>query len=475
MIHRSRFEKPFLAMMLCGIILAFGSTGATAAPHDAGIEMLPQNFAALADRVGPAVVNIQVEKTTRPAMQPFRQGPGGLDRRFRDFFGPPSGDRRSRPPRPSGVGTGFIIDSDGHIVTNNHVVDGADRIKVVLQDERAFEATVIGRDPQTDLALIKVASDRDLPAVPLGTSADLAVGEWVVAIGNPFGLEHTVTAGIVSAKGRVIGSGPYDDYIQTDASINPGNSGGPLLNLQGEVVGINTAIIPSGQGIGFAIPIDMANGIISQLKAEGEVTRGWLGVTIQDLKGDLATYYGVENGQGVLVTQVVPGDPADEAGIRAMDIITAIDGTPVGSSRELTAKAAGLTVNAEVDVVLLRDSASKTVSLKVGRRPLTLAQNEQPTSESQDDYGIQVSDLTPKLARQLNIEHEGGAVVIGVKPGSTADKAGLREGDVIIEVDRQAIDSARDFTNRVTNKKKGADLNLLVKRGPAGLKVIPLG
>ena len=475
MIHRFHFKEQILTVTLCGIILAFGFTGATAAPRDAGVGMLPQNFAALADKVGPAVVNIQVEKTTRPAMHPFGKGHGGLDRRFRDFFGPPSGAPKSRPPRPSGVGTGFLIAPDGYIVTNNHVVEGADRIRVVLQDERTFEATVIGRDPQTDLALIKVASDRDLPAVPLGTSADLAVGEWVVAIGNPFGLEHTVTAGIVSAKGRVIGSGPYDDYIQTDASINPGNSGGPLLNMQGEVVGINTAIIASGQGIGFAIPIDMANGVISQLKAEGEVTRGWLGVTIQDLKGDLASYYGVEKGQGVLVTQVVSGDPADKAGIRAMDIIMAIDGSPVGSRRELTAKAAGLSVNEEVDVVLLRDSESKTVFLKVGRRPLTLARNGEPNAEGQTAYGIQVSDLTPALARQLNIEREGGAVVTGVEPGSTADKAGLREGDVILEVDRQAVDSARDFKNRVTNKKKGTDLNLLVQRGQAGLKVIPLG
>ncbi len=464
-----------MVLTLFGFIAASGLTPATAAPSDPGVRMVPQNFARLADRVGPAVVNIQVEKSTRPAMFPFNKGHGGRDRHFRDFFGPRFGDRNARPHKQSGLGTGFIIDPQGLIVTNHHVVDGADSIKVVLQDERQFEATVIGRDPQTDLALIKVTSNRDLPAVPLGKSSELAVGEWVVAIGNPFGLEHTVTAGIVSAKGRVIGAGPYDDYIQTDASINPGNSGGPLLNMKGEVVGINTAIIASGQGIGFAIPIDMANGIIDQLQREGEVTRGWLGVTIQDIKGDLAAYYGVEKGKGVLVTQVVPDNPADKAGIRARDIITAVDGTPVGSSRELTAKAAGLAVDAQVEVTLLRDGKAKVVSLKVGRRPLTLAQNGKPASERETAYGIRVSDLTPELARQLDIEREGGAVVTGVKPGSMADKAGLRQGDVILEVNRHEIDSAQDFKNRVLNKKKGENLNLLVQRGQAGLKAIPLG
>ncbi len=474
MLRHFRFKNAVMILTLLSFMVTSGLTIATAAPNDPGIRMVPQNFAVLAEKVGPAVVNIQVEKAMRPAAHPFTRGHGGPGNPFREFFGPRFGDRNSRPHKQSGLGTGFIIDPDGHIVTNHHVVDGADSIKVVLQDERQFEATVIGRDPQTDLALIKVDSRQKLPFVPLGKSSDLSVGEWVVAIGNPFGLEHTVTAGIVSAKGRVIGAGPYDDYIQTDASINPGNSGGPLLNMRGEVVGINTAIIASGQGIGFAIPIDMANGIISELRAEGEVTRGWLGVTIQDLKDDLAAYYGVEKGRGVLVTQVVPGNPADKAGIRARDIITAIDGAPVGSSRELTARAAELTVDDKVEVALLRDGQPKKVSLKVGRRPLTLAQDGKPDPERETAYGIRVSDLTPEVARQLEIEREGGAVVTGVEPGSKADKAGLRKGDVIIEVDRHEIDSARDFKNRILKKKNGANLNLLVKRGQAGLKVIPL-
>jgi serine protease Do len=475
MLQHFRIKKAVLVLTLLGFVSAPGFAAATAATSDPGVQMVPQNFSALADRVGPAVVNIQVEKTAQPAMHPFENRRGGPEDQFRDFFGPHFGIPAPRPHRQSGLGTGFVIDRDGYIVTNNHVVDGADKIKVVLQDEREFDATVVGRDPQTDLALIKVDADAALPAVTLGKSSDLKVGQWVVAIGNPFGLDHTVTAGIVSAKGRAIGSGPYDDYIQTDASINPGNSGGPLVNMQGEVVGINTAIIPDGQGIGFAIPIDMASSIVAQLKKKGEVTRGWLGVSIQDLGDDLADYYGIHKGQGVLVTNVVPGDPADKAGIRANDIITEVDGTKVNSSRELTAKAAGLTVDDRVDVTLLRDGKEKTVSLKVGRRPVTLARNGKSDSETEPNYGIQVTDLTPELARQMNIDADRGAVVTGIEPGSKADKAGLEEGDVIVEVNHQEVDSARDFKTRVQKNSKGDRLNLLVKNGRGGLKVIQLG
>ncbi len=475
MLRRFRFKKTVMVLTLLGFISAPGLTAAVAATSDPGVHMVPQNFTALADKVGPAVVNIQVEKNIQPAMHPFNGGSGDMNKQFRDFFGPYFGNQTPQPRSQSGLGTGFIIDRDGYIVTNNHVVEGADKIKVVLQDDRKFDATVVGRDPQTDLALIKVKSDKALPTVTLGNSDDLKVGQWVVAIGNPFGLDHTVTAGIVSAKGRVIGAGPYDDYIQTDASINPGNSGGPLLNMQGEVVGINTAIIASGQGIGFAIPIDMATSIVSQLKSKGEVTRGWLGVTIQDLGNDLATYYGVKKDQGVLVTKVVPGDPADQAGIKPNDIITEVAGTKVNSSHELTAKAASLAVDDKVDVTLLRDGKEKTVSLKVGRRPMTLAQNGEAESGTESGYGIQVTDLTPELARRLNIDAEHGAVVTGVEPGSKAAQAGLEEGDVIVEINRHQVESARDFKDRVQENKKGDHLNLLVKSDKGGLKVVQLG
>ena len=468
-----RLKKAVMVLALLCIISAPAFVGATTATSNPDVQMIPQNFSALADKVGPAVVNIQVEKTSRPAMH--SSDGGGPENQFRDFFGPYFENPTPGPRRQSGLGTGFIIDREGYIVTNNHVVDGADQIKVVLQDEHKYDATVVGRDPQTDLALIKVESDKALPAVTLGKSADLKVGQWVVAIGNPFGLDHTVTAGIVSAKGRVIGSGPYDDYIQTDASINPGNSGGPLLNMQGEVVGINTAIIASGQGIGFAIPIDMATSIVAQLKKEGTVTRGWLGVSIQDLGDDLADYYGVAKDRGVLVTRVVPGDPADQAGIKPNDIITEVDGNKVTSSRELTAKAAALRVDDQVNVTLLRDGKENTVSLKVGRHPRTLAQKGETESGAETGYGIQVTDLTPELARRLNVDAEHGAVVTGIEPGSKAAQAGLEAGDVIVEVNRHEVASARDFKDRVKNNKMGDRLNLLVKSDKGGLKVIQLG
>ena len=366
MARRFRLTQ-FIAMVLAvGLLSTTGLQAAKSAPR-----MVPDNFSALAEQVGPAVVNIQVEKSNKgeEAMRQFEGSPFG-DERFKDFFG------KQMPPqerRQGGVGTGFIIDQSGYIITNNHVVEDADTIKVKLKDEREFTAKVIGRDPQTDVALIKIDAKGDLPVANLGRSADLKVGEWVVAVGSPFGLEQTVTAGIVSAKGRAIGSGPYDDFIQTDASINPGNSGGPLLNLNGEVVGINTAIIAHGQGIGFAIPIDMATRIVAQLKDNGEVTRGWLGVNIQDLKGDLAEYYGAKNSEGVLVTDVVPGNPADKAGIKAKDIITAVDGEKVKTSRELTAKAATLPVGDTTKITVLRDGKEKTFEVKVAKRPLTVA------------------------------------------------------------------------------------------------------
>jgi serine protease Do len=285
-----RFVRYLMALLMAALMLGAGMPFAAASKNAPAVRMVPENFSALAEAAGPAVVNVRVEKTVSsgPAVQQFETPPSGNDERYKEFFDHFFGGQQ--PPeqfKQSGLGTGFIIDKSGYIVTNNHVVADADKITVVLEDEREFDAKIIGRDPQTDLAVIKIDAKKDLPTLPLGRSTDLKVGEWVVAIGNPFGLDHTVTAGIVSAKGRVIGAGPYDDFIQTDASINPGNSGGPLLNLNGEVVGVNTAIIASGQGIGFAIPIDMAKTVIAQLKENGQVTRGWLGVTIQDVKGDL--------------------------------------------------------------------------------------------------------------------------------------------------------------------------------------------
>ena len=463
---RFRVTRIIAMLLVVGLLATTGLQAAKNAPR-----MIPDNFSTLADTAGAAVVNIQVEKAMqgRPAGMPFHS-----DERFKEFFG--GQEQPGRERKQGGLGTGFIIDRAGYIITNNHVVENADSIKVVLKDERELKGEIVGRDPQTDLALIKVEAKDELPAVPLGRSADLKVGEWVVAIGNPFGLENTVTAGIVSAKGRVIGSGPYDDFIQTDASINPGNSGGPLLNLNGEVVGVNTAILAQGQGIGFAIPIDMAKNVVAQLKGNGEVTRGWLGVSVQDLKGDLAKYYGVEDKGGVLVAEVVAGDPADKAGIKAKDVITKVNGEKVATSRELTARTATLGVGETARITLVRDGKELTLPVSVGKRAFSLASADAPAKEKakESGYGMQIADLTPELARQLKLNGEKGVVVMGVAPGSKADKAGMQRGDLVLEVNRKAVESVGELKGALEKQKKDGAVDLLVKRANAGVMVIHL-
>ncbi|NNL75202.1 MAG: DegQ family serine endoprotease [Desulfobacterales bacterium] len=469
--------KLMVVLMMVGVMLATGLPLA-AASKDVPVEMFPRNFSALADSVSPAVVHIRVEKTVKgggPAFHQFGKNPFGGNEQFKDFFGRQFGPQPRPEFKQPGLGSGFIIDKAGYIVTNNHVVDGADVIKVILKDETQYNAEVVGRDPVTDIAVIKINTKNRLSSVPLGSSANLKVGEWVAAIGSPFGLEYTVTAGIVSAKGRVIGSGPYDDFIQTDASINPGNSGGPLVNMQGEVVGINTMIIAGGQGIGFAIPIDLAKGVVAQLKTYGEVTRGWLGVTIQDLKGDLAGYYGVKDATGVLVADVVPGDPADRAGIQSKDIITEVNGKKVTSSRDLTTLAANLGVGETAKVTVLREGRQKTLTVKIGKRPLTLATaSESRRKQEEGDYGFQVTNLTPELARRFNINETVGIIVVEVAPKGKAESAGVRQGDLIIEVNRQNVTSVKDFKELIDRSNKGNGINLLVKRMNAGLIVIRL-
>ncbi len=471
------FTKYVVVLVMVGLMLGSGLPIAEATKN-APIRMVPLNFSGLADSVSPAVVHIRVEKTVKGGGQAFGnfgRNPFGGNEQFKDFFGRHFGQQRQPEFKQPGQGSGFIIDKSGYIVTNNHVVEGADKIKVILKDESKYDAEIVGLDPVTDIALIKIDPKKSLPTVPLGSSDVLRVGEWVTAIGSPFGLEHTVTAGIVSAKGRVIGSGPYDDYIQTDASINPGNSGGPLINMQGEVVGINTMIIAGGQGIGFAIPIDQAKGIIAQLKSDGQVTRGWLGVTIQDLKGDLAEYYGVEGKSGVMVAEVVPGDPADKAGIKPKDIITKINGKKITTSRDLTNLAARLGVGETAAVTILRDGKQKTLEVKIGKRPLTMAAASQNQRRQQEgDYGFEVTELTPEIARRFNIKETSGVIVVGVAPNSKADAAGVKKGDLIIEVNRVNVASVKVFKNLIDQHKKDDGISLLVKRMNAGLMVIRL-
>jgi serine protease Do len=436
----------------------------------------PGNFSKLAEMAGPAVVNIRTVKTIKgggPGFRQFQRGPRGRENPFDDFFERFFGENMPRDFKQPSLGSGFIIDPEGYVVTNNHVIEDADQIKVKLDDDKEFDAEVVGRDPNTDLALLKIETKEKLPVIAMGDSDKLKIGQWVVAIGSPFGLERTVTAGIVSAKGRVIGSGPYDDFIQTDASINPGNSGGPLLNMKGEVVGINTAIIASGTGIGFAIPINLAHGIIAQLKSEGEVTRGWLGVAIQDLTAEMAEYYGLKDRKGVLVADVFEGDPAEKAGIQAKDIIIEVNDEKIETSRQLTAMIAGLKVGETARVKVFRDGKSKTFAVKLAKRSNEkLTSRKAPSKNEEEELGIRVTNLTSEMAQRFNLGETAGVVVVGVESDSKGSEAGVRVGDIIKEINHQEIETVEDYTAAVQKIKAGESVNLFIWRKNAGFLII---
>jgi serine protease Do len=444
---------------------------AQSAPADAKFQMVLPNFSALAKQVQPGVVNIRTVKSVKGGGPVFRHFFGPFDRRS-PFGGPFGEDEPGQEFKQRSLGSGFIIDAEGDIVTNNHVIEDANEIKVRLHDEREFDAKVIGRDPKTDLALIRIEGAKEIQPLKLGNSDKLEVGSWVLAVGSPFGLEQTVTAGIVSAKGRFIGAGPYDDFIQTDASINPGNSGGPLLNMNGEVVGINTAIVAQGQGIGFAIPVNLAQSIIAQLKESGSVTRGWMGVGIQDLTPELAEYYGLKNQKGVLVTQVFPGDPADKAGIKLRDIITAVDGKAVTTGRELSAAVAALPVGKEAEVRLVREGRELTVKVQIAERKDTEAEAKSAPVES-EDLGLRAAELNAEMASRLGVDpSEKGVVVVGIKPGGKADQAGFRQGDILKEVNRRPIKTVAELRGEYGKAKSGETVTFLVKRAAAGFVVL---
>ena len=361
--------------------------------------------------VKPAVVNISSRQVLRPNSGVYRRDPFSGDYFGRYYGLPPEQTQNS-------LGSGFIISKDGTILTNNHVVQNAEEIDVRLADGRKFEAKLIGTDPKMDIAVIRIqGGNGDFPTVPLGDSNKLDVGEWVVAVGNPFGLGQTVTAGIVSAKGRVIGAGPYDDFIQTDASINPGNSGGPLFNLNGEVVGINTAIIASGQGIGFAIPMSIAQPVVSQLMQNGKVSRGYLGVGIQDVTPDLAKSFGLNSEKGALIASVYPGGPAEKAGIESGDVVLSINGKELQSSHDLPLVISQTPVGSTVMMDVLRKGGKKTVQVTVGeleKAERELAQVEKVSGE----LGIAVQELLPQQAEQMGLKDRKGVMVVKVIPGS---------------------------------------------------------
>ncbi|MGE5817832.1 MAG: DegQ family serine endoprotease [Deltaproteobacteria bacterium] len=428
------------------------------------------DFVVLAKKMKPIVVNVSTTQVSE-AQGPQEFGnPFGEDDPFNDFWrrffgGPvPRGPQRQRS-----LGSGFIIDADGSILTNNHVVENAQKIVVKLADDQEYEAKVIGRDPKTDIAIIRINAKTNLTAAALGDSDRLEVGEWVVAIGNPFGLDSTVTSGIVSAKGRHIGQGPYDNFIQTDASINPGNSGGPLINLKGEVIGINTAIFSrSGTniGIGFAIPINLVKELLPQLRGKGKVTRGYLGVLIQKVTPDIAESLGMDKGYGALVANVSKDGPAERAGVKVGDVIVEFDGKEIKDSGDLPIIVARTPVDKKVRMKVLRDKKEVFLTVSVGE----LKEEEVAAAvPEKGELGMTVQRLTPQIAESLGLEKTDGVVVTAVEPGSAADEAGIRPRDVILEVDRKPIRNLDEYKKSIAGIRKGKGVLFLVRRGESTL------
>ena len=456
----------FAAAMLLALNVVFrGGDSAQAAPPPSARELsdpvtvanaLSDAFSQVADRVLPAVVTITSEKTVSTG--PFADSRGqGFPGFFDNFFGPL---RRGAPQeyRQRALGSGFIVSADGTILTANHVVQGAEKVLVRLPDDRELTAEVVGTDPKTDVAVLRVKSDTPLPVVPLGDSDGLRVGEWVVALGNPFGegLRGTVTAGIVSAKGRSrIGLTDYEDFIQTDAAINPGNSGGPLVNLRGEVIGVNTAIASRTggyQGVGFAVPINLVKQIKESLLTEGHVVRGWLGVYIGDLSQSLRDAFQMSEKGGALVQQVVKDGPAEKAGLQDGDILLEIDGTPLADGRDLRFRIAEMRPGSRVELRVLRDGERHTMHAELGELPSDKAEAEgAPEVERPTErLGFTIEDLTRDMRRELQLDVDvEGVIVTQVESGSEAEDEGMRLGDVIVELGRRPVTDVDQFRTAV--------------------------
>ncbi len=455
----------------------------TAMPGSAKVAYGPLSFADIAEKYSPTVVNIYSTQIIKAKNLPYNYffDEQGMPDFFRRFFGVPQG-RGQLPPghqalpeqKRTSLGSGVIISRDGYIVTNNHVVENADEINVRLADYEEYQARIIGRDPKTDLALIKIDPKHDLPFAVFGDSDALKVGDWVIAIGNPFGFEQTVTAGIVSGKGRTIGDGEYQNFIQTDASINPGNSGGPLFNMKGELMGINTAIYSRSGGnigLGFAIPANMAKSVTDQLRGTGKVARGMLGVMIQPVTRDLAEQFGLDRPVGALIAQVVPGSPAEKAGIKPGDIILKYQGKDVSKINTLPALVSQTPIDTKATVTLFRDGKTKTVTVTIAKLPEDGEGESLPQGGkalSRHDLGMTLQELTPELAESMGLFVERGLLITDVAPGGTAAAAGLKRGDVILEVgsgrNRTRVKTVKEFEDIVAGSDKGTVL-VVIKDG----------
>jgi len=427
----------------------------------------PDSFADLAQELTPSVVNISSTKIIKGRGPSYPGGGSGEGNDlFRDFFGDDfmrrffGGGGGTHDRKSQSLGSGFIWDSNGYIITNNHVVEGADEVSVKLSNGKEFEAEVVGTDPKTDVALLKInPGGYELSPVKIGDSEKIRVGDWVMAIGNPFGLGHTVTAGIISAKERIIGMGPYDSFLQTDADINFGNSGGPLFGLNGKVIGINAAKNVRGAGIGFAIPINMAMTVVSQLRDDGKVTRAWLGVVIQDLTEEIAESMGLKTTDGALVSDVLTDGPADKAGLKRGDVILSFDGEVIKNNRHLPFIVASHKPGTNVDMQVLRKGKQMILSVTLGEME---GEGEEVVAASKTKLGIMAQEITPELRDALKLNVEEGIVVTDIVPGSAAEDAGIARGDVILEVNQEPVDSIDEFRDDIRAAKEEGRANILL-------------
>lgn len=448
----------------------------------------PESFADLAEDLLPKVVNISTTTKIQGREGPaFPQLPPGspFEDFFEEFFKRQQPQQRER--NATSLGSGFIISKDGYVVTNNHVIEGADEIEVILHDDTRLEAELIGRDPRTDIAVLKVEAEDDLPFVEFGDAGVARVGDWVIAIGNPFGLGGTVTAGIISARGRDINSGPYDDYIQTDASINRGNSGGPMFNIDGEVIGINTAIFsPSGGsvGIGFAIPMTTAKPVIDQLVETGDVKRGWLGVHIQQVTDEIAGTLGLDEARGALVANIVADGPAASSDIKVGDVIIEFDGKSIGEMRELPRVVAETKVGKEVDVLVWRDGAEATASVTLGELPdedaLAQASNDADGQSGEvqlSDIGLTATPITAEVRSLFELDEEAkGVIVTAVDEGGPAAEKGIVPGDLIVEVSRSEVSTPADIQQKIDDAREaGRKVILMLIESQAGPRFVTVG
>jgi serine protease Do len=464
LIKLSSIVAALLVMTLLG--------GPAQLPQASAASLAPETFADIAQKYSPAVVNISTQKTfkgktsRREFFHPGGPMPGPNEpfwEFFEKFFPEMPRERTQRS-----LGTGFIIDPKGLVITNEHVVKNADKIKVKMagQDGKEFTATVKGRDPLTDIALLQIDSKETFPYLTMGDSDKIRVGDWVVAIGNPFGLGHTVTQGIISAKGRIIGAGRYDNFLQTDAAINPGNSGGPLLNLEGQVVGINTAIVASGQGIGFAIPANMVKNIIEQLETKGKVVRGMLGVQVQVVTPEIAKAFGMSEPRGALVAEVHPGSPAEKAGVKREDIIIDYNGTPIHEMNELPRLVAATPPGTKATIKVLRNGKEITLPITVTElKEESFGKEAGEQKNEENAIGLVVEDLDSRLARRYDLGGDAkGVIVVGVMPGSSAADAGFRPGDIILEFNGKTVHDTKTFKKMIAAAPKKSYARFLVKR-----------